>query len=136
MCGIAGIASLALEPGSVSDGELARMLPQLRHRGPDQEGVYLDPKRRMGLGHTRLSIVDLSGGVQPMCNEDSTIWVSFNGEIFNFIELRKDLEAAGHVFRTQSDTEVIVHAYEEYGDEFVEQLNGQFAIALWDAGLS
>lgn len=134
MCGIAGIASLALEPGSVSDGELARMLPQLRHRGPDQEGVYLDPKRRMGLGHTRLSIVDLSGGVQPMCNEDSTIWVSFNGEIFNFIELRKDLEAAGHVFRTQSDTEVIVHAYEEYGDEFVEQLNGQFAIALWDAG--
>ncbi len=108
------------------------MLPALRHRGPDGSGVYLDPRAAVGLGHTRLSIVDLAGGAQPMTNEDRTVWVSFNGEIFNYIELRETLIKAGHRFRTHSDTEVIVHAYEEYGDDFVQQLNGQFAIALWD----
>ncbi|MCG3202964.1 MAG: Asparagine synthetase [glutamine-hydrolyzing] 1 [Gammaproteobacteria bacterium] len=108
------------------------MLPALRHRGPDGHGVYLDRRGAAGLGHTRLSIVDLAGGAQPMTNEDRTAWVSFNGEIFNYIELRETLIRAGHQFRTHSDTEVIVHAYEEYGDDFVQQLNGQFAIALWD----
>ena len=85
------------------------------------------------LGHTRLSIIDLAGGAQPMPNEDQTVWVSFNGEIFNYIELRETLLKAGHCFSTHSDTEVIVHAYEQYGDDFVQHLNGQFAIALWDA---
>ncbi|MGZ8915533.1 MAG: asparagine synthase (glutamine-hydrolyzing), partial [Methylobacter sp.] len=94
--------------------------------------VYLDPCQRIGLGHTRLSIIDLAGGAQPMCNEDQTVWVSFNGEIFNYIELRKILLIEGHCFQTHSDTEVIVHAYEQYGDDFVQYLNGQFAIALWD----
>ncbi len=130
MCGIAGIA--AVTQARVTEAEVRRMLPALKHRGPDGSGVYLDPRGAVGLGHTRLSIVDLAGGAQPMTNEDRTVWVSFNGEIFNYIELRETLIKAGHQFRTHSDTEVIVHAYEEYGDDFIEQLNGQFAIALWD----
>lgn len=133
MCGIAGIAHLSLEPHAITCADIERMLPNLAHRGPDGNGTYLDPRHRVGLGHTRLSIVDLAGGSQPMANEDYTIWVSFNGEIFNFVELRKDLARAGHLFRTHCDTEVIVHAYEQFGDEFVHHLNGQFAIALWDA---
>ncbi len=104
----------------------------MRHRGPDDSGVYLDPHGRIGLGHTRPSIIDLAGGAQPMTNEDRTIWVSFNGEIFNYIELREVLLKAGHRFSTHTDTEVIVHAYEQYDDDFVQHLNGQFAIALWD----
>ena len=131
MCGIAGIAALAAQV-RVQDGEVRRMLPPLRHRGPDGGGVYLAPNGRVGLGHTRLSIIDLEGGAQPLPNEDRTVWVSFNGEIFNYIELRETLLKAGHQFHTYSDTEVIVHAYEQYGDGFVRQLNGQFAIALWD----
>ena len=106
------------------------MLPALRHRGPDGEGVFLD--ERAALGHTRLSIIDLAGGAQPIHNEDRTVWVCFNGEIFNFPELRRDLEAAGHRFYTHTDTEVIVHGYEQWGDGVVQRLNGQFAIALWD----
>ena len=109
------------------------MLPPIRHRGPDGSGIYVDSKFRAALGHTRLSIVDLAGGAQPIHNEDETVWVSFNGEIFNYLELRQALREAGHHFYTQSDTEVIVHAYEQYGDDFVAHLNGQFAIALWDA---
>ncbi len=131
MCGIAGIAALSAQV-RVHDGDVRRMLPPLRHRGPDGSGVYLAPNGRIGLGHTRLSIIDLEGGAQPLHNEDRTVWVSFNGEIFNYIELRETLLKAGHQFHTYSDTEVIVHAYEQYGDEFVRQLNGQFAIALWD----
>lgn len=132
MCGICGITILSGH-GRVSQQELRRMSGQLRHRGPDGNGLYIDPSGRTGLGHTRLSIVDLAGGAQPLANEDETIWVSFNGEIFNYIELRVILEKAGHCFRTQSDTEVIVHAYEEYGDDFIQRFNGQFAIALWDS---
>jgi asparagine synthase (glutamine-hydrolysing) len=132
MCGIAGIANLFAE-GSNDVAAVTRMLLQLRQRGPDGSGTYRDSRGRVTLGHTRLSILDLAGGAQPMHNEDQTIWVSFNGEIFNFIELRETLLRYGHRFSTRSDTEVIVHAYEEYGDDFVQQLNGQFAIALWDA---
>ena len=131
MCGVAGIAALSAWT-LISEPDVRRMLPALRHRGPDDSGVYLDPHGRIGLGHTRLSIIDLAGGAQPMTNEDRTVWVSFNGEIFNYLELREVLLKAGHRFSTHSDTEVIVHAYEQYGDDFVRHLNGQFAIALWD----
>lgn len=133
MCGIAGIAALSPVAVRVDEPAVRRMLPPLRHRGPDGSGVYLDPRGKVGLGHTRLSIIDLEGGAQPLPNEDRSVWVSFNGEIFNYLELREILVKAGHRFHTRSDTEVIVHAYEQYGDEFVQQLNGQFAIALWDA---
>lgn len=107
------------------------MIRTLRHRGPDGFGFHEDGS--VGLAHARLSIIDLATGDQPIANEDGTIWTVFNGEIFNYVELRATLQAAGHVFRTHSDTETIVHAYEEYGERFVEHLNGQFAIALWDA---
>jgi len=132
MCGITGLVALSAQT-RISESDIRRMLPALRHRGPDGSGVYLDPNGRIGLGHTRLSIIDLEGGAQPMANEDRTVWVSFNGEIFNYIELREILLKAGHRFSTHSDTEVIVHAYEQYGDDFVQHLNGQFAFALWDA---
>ena len=132
MCGIAGVVGLSPD-GVIDVSDVSRMLPFLRHRGPDGNGTYVDPRRRAALGHTRLSIVDLAGGAQPIHNEDESVWVSFNGEIFNYIELRETLLGAGHRFYTRSDTEVIVHAYEEYGDDFVAHLNGQFAIALWDA---
>jgi asparagine synthase (glutamine-hydrolysing) len=131
MCGINGIAAVSMQT-KVCEKDVRSMLPALYHRGPDGNGVYLAPNRRIGLGHTRLSIIDLAGGAQPLHNEDQTVWVTFNGEIFNYIELRKDLIKQGHSFHTHSDTEVIVHAYEQYGDDFVRHLNGQFAIALWD----
>ncbi|MGZ8906819.1 MAG: asparagine synthase (glutamine-hydrolyzing) [Methylobacter sp.] len=132
MCGINGIAAISKQI-KISENDIRSMLQSLRHRGPDGSGIYLDPFQRVGLGHTRLSIIDLAGGAQPMHNEDKTVWVSFNGEIFNYVELRKTLIKAGHCFYTHSDTEVIVHAYEQYGDNFVQYLNGQFAIALWDS---
>ncbi len=130
MCGIAGIVNLsdALPPPS---RELVRaMVRAIRHRGPDEFGVYRDG--RAGLGHARLSIVDLASGQQPMPNTDETSWLVFNGEVFNFVELRVELEAAGHVFRTHSDTEVIVHAWERWGVDAFARFNGQWAIALWD----
>ncbi len=129
MCGIAGILGLTSGPPPQTS-ELVAMITRLRHRGPDGEGIYSD--RRVGLAHARLSIIDLEGGRQPLHNEDKSVWVVFNGEIFNYIELRPLLEAQGHRFYTHSDTEVIVHLYEQYGDDFVQHLNGQFAIALWD----
>lgn len=132
MCGINGIAALSMQT-RINEKDVSSMLPPLRHRGPDGHGVYIDPCQRAGLGHARLSIIDIAGGTQPMHNEDRTIWVTFNGEIFNYIELRKILLKEGHSFHTQSDTEVIVHAYEQYGDDFVQYLNGQFAIGLWDS---
>jgi asparagine synthase (glutamine-hydrolysing) len=106
------------------------MIATLEHRGPDGFGYFQDGP--VGLAHARLSIIDLATGDQPIANEDRSVWTVFNGEIFNYVELRAALEKAGHVFRTSSDTETIVHAYEEYGDDFVQHLNGQFAIALWD----
>jgi asparagine synthase (glutamine-hydrolysing) len=131
MCGINGIAALSMQT-KINERDVRSMLPALHHRGPDGSGVYLDSGQRIGLGHTRLSIIDLTGGAQPMHNEDQTVWVTFNGEIFNYLELRQTLLKQGHSFHTHSDTEVIVHAYEQYGDAFVQHLNGQFAIALWD----
>lgn len=129
MCGIAGILNLR-DGTSPSRDELERMIHAVHHRGPDGYGYY--NQDRVGLAHARLSIIDLTGGDQPIHNEDSTIQVVFNGEIFNYLELRADLERQGHRFYTHSDTEVIVHLYEQYGDDFVDHLNGQFAIALWD----
>src|SRR5690606_11568201 len=102
----------------------------LRHRGPDGFGFHRAPG--VGLAHARLSIIDLTTGDQPISNETGSVQVVFNGEIFNYVELRQTLQALGHQFRTASDTEVIVHAYEQYGMDFVQHLNGQFAIALWD----
>jgi asparagine synthase (glutamine-hydrolysing) len=129
MCGIAG--KINLRPAEPIDPSLIdRMLNTIHHRGPDDNGVFADD--HVGLGSARLSIIDLPGGRQPICNEDGTIWIVFNGEIYNYLELRSELESAGHVFRTHSDTEVLVHLYEERGDDWLLQLNGQFAIALWD----
>ncbi|HEU4603393.1 MAG TPA: asparagine synthase (glutamine-hydrolyzing) [Steroidobacteraceae bacterium] len=129
MCGLAGIFNLSdrSPPQRIA---LQRMIESLHHRGPDGYGFFNDSN--CGLAHARLSIIDIAGGTQPIHNEEANIWVVFNGEIFNFIELRADLERAGHRFETHSDTEVIVHAYEQYGLSFVDHLNGQFAIALWD----
>ncbi len=129
MCGIAG--ALYLKPGRTpSRALLAAMVEQLGHRGPDGTGFHRDDQ--IGLGHARLSIIDLVTGDQPIHNEDESVWVVFNGEIFNYLELRAELESRGHRFYTRSDTEVIVHLYEERGEDFVDELNGQFAIALWD----
>jgi asparagine synthase (glutamine-hydrolysing) len=129
MCGIAGIFNLSTG-GAPARSALEAMIRRLHHRGPDGYGFHIDT--RVGLAHARLSIIDLAGGGQPIHNEDRTIWVVFNGEIFNYLELRTALEQHGHRFYTHSDTEVIVHLYEQYGDDFVRHLNGQFAIALWD----
>ncbi len=131
MCGIAGVVALCDDLSPPEIDQLTRMAGALRHRGPDEFGVYRD--RRAGLAHARLSIIDLSAGQQPLCNETGTLWIVFNGEIFNYVELRKELEASGHRFRTKSDTEVIVHAYEQWGDDAFTRFNGQWAIALWDA---
>ncbi len=124
MCGIAGII------GFEDKALLRRMCKTIAHRGPDDEGFFFD--KGVGLGHRRLSIIDLAGGHQPMSNEDGSVWVVFNGEIFNFRELRRELEGRGHRFRTNSDTEVLVHGYEEYGMGIPNRLRGMFAFALWD----
>lgn len=129
MCGICG--KLAFEQNAdVSGALIGTMIGSIRHRGPDDEGVYLSP--RIGLGHARLSIIDLTSGHQPLSNENGTIWIIFNGEVYNFHELRGFLVGRGHVFKTQTDTEVIVHLYEELGPQCVERLRGMFAFALWD----
>jgi asparagine synthase (glutamine-hydrolysing) len=128
MCGIAGIY---MPDGSQpKSADLQKMTRMLTHRGPDEEGFYAAVG--IGLGHKRLSIIDLSGGQQPMHNEDRSVWTIFNGEIFNYIELRETLVKKGHTFYSHSDTEVIVHLYEEYGVDFASHLNGQFSIAVWD----
>ena len=131
MCGIAGIVSLRDDLPPAEFEQIAGMAGTLRHRGPDEFGVYRD--HRASLGHARLSIIDLSTGQQPLTNESGTLWIVFNGEIFNYVELRQELEASGHRFKTRSDTEVIVHAYEQWGDGAFRRFNGQWAIALWDA---
>lgn len=128
MCGICGIFDQSGNP--IDPGLLERMGKVIRHRGPDGDGRFID--KEIGLGHRRLSIIDLGGGAQPIGNEDGTLQIVFNGEIYNFIELRKELEAFGHQFKTRSDTEVIVHAYEQWGMHCVTRFNGMFAFAIWD----
>lgn len=129
MCGIAGKLNNDKDK-QVAAGAVRAMCQTIVHRGPDDEGIYVDGP--VGLGMRRLSIIDLSGGHQPLSNEDGTVWVVFNGEIYNYRDLRPNLEARGHRFATSSDTEVIVHLYEEYGPDFVHHLRGMFGIALWD----
>src|SRR5437667_7586129 len=129
MCGIVGIvASEGLHP---DDRErVVRMRSVISYCGPDGAGLQAD--ECAVLGHRRLSIVDLAGGHQPLSNEDGSVWITFNGEIYNHAEVRRELEAAGHVYRTRSDTETIVHAYEQWGDECVHRFRGMFAFAVWD----
>ncbi len=131
MCGIAGFLDRNC-PEPEARERLGRMLALIQHRGPDGEGTHFAPANGVALGMRRLSIIDLAGGAQPIWNEDSTIGVVFNGEIYNFLELRRELEAAGHQFRTHSDTEVLVHLYEERGEEMLASLRGMFAFAILD----
>jgi asparagine synthase (glutamine-hydrolysing) len=129
MCGIAGIIRWNGQP--VREDEIRTMCRLMVHRGPDEEGIHLDDG--VALGMRRLSIIDLEGGQQPVSNEDGTIWVVFNGEIYNYQELHRQLVRSGHRFRTESDTETIVHLYEEYGPRCVDHLRGMFAFAIWDS---
>ena len=129
MCGIAGYLHLDRERKAEAR-LLSRMVDRIRHRGPDDTGLYV--MGNVALGACRLSIIDLAGGHQPLCNEDGSCWVAYNGEIYNFLALRDELIGCGHQFRTKCDTEVLVHAYEEYGLEFITKLHGMFAFALWD----
>jgi asparagine synthase (glutamine-hydrolysing) len=129
MCGVSGIYNLGATR-SVDQADIAQMLAAIRHRGPDQFGIYLAPG--VGLGSARLSIIDLSSGQQPIPNEDETMWIVFNGEVFNYVELRPELETLGHRFTTHSDTEVILHAYEAWGADCVKRFNGQFVFAIYD----
>ena len=129
MCGIVGL--LNLEPGPpVEPDTVRRMLGMIRHRGPDSFGIFCDDQ--VGLGNARLSIIDLSGGQQPIGNEDDSMWIVYNGEVFNYPDLREELERRGHRFTTNTDTEVILHLYEDEGPRCLEKLNGQFALAIWD----
>jgi len=130
MCGINGIINY-LQP--VDMGIIAQMNLSINHRGPDGKGLYQSSDQTCGLGHVRLSIIDLEGSKQPLCNEDESIWITFNGEIYNYKELRKNLLSLGHQFKTNGDTETLVHLYEEYGVEMLQHLYGMFAFAIWDS---
>ena len=134
MCGICGAFYYADTARGVDEAVLVRMRDTMVHRGPDGCGAWIAPDRRAGLANRRLSIVDLSAlAAQPMTNEDGTIWITYNGEIYNHLRLRAELSAAGHRFRTDhSDTETIVHAYEQWGPKCLERLEGMFAVGIWD----
>src|SRR5215510_4641206 len=127
MCGIAGL--MYFDGAPIQESLIRDMTGVLKHRGPDEDGIHIGAGA--ALGHRRLSIIDLSSGQQPLANEDRKVWISFNGEIYNYLELQKALRAS-HTFRTRSDTETIVHLYESYPDSFVEKLRGMFAFAIWD----
>src|SRR5215831_4872277 len=130
MCGICGI--FCFDPSSRVEGDsLEAMNQQIVHRGPDDIGTYL--QGNVGLAMRRLSIIDVQSGHQPLTNEGGNIWIVYNGEIYNHEELRKDLESRGHHYRTRSDTETIVHLYEEYGRDCVNYLRGMFAFVIWDS---
>jgi len=132
MCGIAGfIDSEKSLPDDDRESILNRMMTRINHRGPDDCGLYLESG--MGMGNVRLSIIDILGGNQPLSNEDGSLWIVYNGEVFNYFELRNELIKKGHRFKTNSDTEVLLHLYEEYGVEALQYINGQFAFAIWDA---
>ena len=128
MCGICGV--IGAEPAERAEAVARRMMAAMRHRGPDDEGLLAAPGATLGM--RRLSIIDIAGGQQPQFNEDGTVAVVFNGEIYNFRDLRQELESKGHVFRTRSDTEAIVHAYEEWGEDCPHHLRGMFAFAVLD----
>jgi asparagine synthase (glutamine-hydrolysing) len=129
MCGICG--QFNFESGTpVDPAVVSAMARSIAHRGPDDEGYHFSGS--MGMGFRRLSIIDLAGGHQPMSDAEQSVWVAFNGEIFNFPELRAELERLGHVFRTRSDTEVIVHGYKQWGTGVLSRLNGMFGLAIWD----
>ncbi len=131
MCGIAGVFNYGnVKP--VDEGILRSMCHVIAHRGPDGEGLFVDPEVRVGLGHRRLSIIDLEGGAQPMSNADESVWIVFNGEIYNYPELKEELQGKGYKFRTRSDTEVIIHMYSAYGEAAFDRLNGIFSFALYD----
>src|SRR5438309_8106637 len=129
MCGICGQHNFGVE-APVLRPDIEDMTRTLVHRGPDDEGYYVAGP--VGLGFRRLSIIDLSGGHQPMSDQDESVWIVFNGEIYNFPELKRELQSHGHVFRTNSDTEVIIHGYKQWGDEVLNRLNGMFGLAIWD----
>src|SRR5438093_5509903 len=129
MCGIAGIVKVHPHE-AVEEGRLVRMRDTLRHRGPDDGGMWIDGPA--GLATRRLSIIDVVGGHQPMANEDGSIWITYNGELYNHAALRPGLLARGHRYRTRSDTETILHLYEEEGERCVQRLQGMFAFAIWD----
>lgn len=130
MCGIAGIVN---QRDTVTEEQIRCMTDAIRHRGPDDEGVYLNPNKNVGLGHRRLSFLDLStSGRQPLCNEDQSIWITFNGEIYNYLDLKKELQQLGHVFQSNTDTEVLVHAYEQWHENMLHKLVGMWAFAIWD----
>ncbi len=131
MCGVAGIVSVTAAAGAPSREALMRMLGALAHRGPDERGLYRD--ERAGLAHARLSIIDISSGQQPLADASGTTWIVFNGEIFNYVELREKLIGLGYRFRTRSDTEVIVNAYRAWGEDAFERMTGQWALAIWDS---
>src|SRR5437660_7224645 len=128
MCGIAGVVNF--NNVGVEAERLRQMIATLTHRGPDGQGIYIAAP--VGLAHSRLSIIDLAGGHQPMSIEGGSLWITFNGEIFNYVELREELVRKGHRFATRSDTEVILHLYQDEGEECVHRLNGQWAFAIWD----
>lgn len=131
MCGICG--QYNFQNNTLVDPEtIKRMTTSITHRGPDDEGFYFSGS--LGLGFRRLSIIDLRGGHQPMSDQDKSVWVVFNGEIYNFPELKKELEGFGHVFQTRSDTEVIIHGYKQWGVDVLNHLNGMFGLAIWDEG--
>lgn len=130
MCGIAGQINFSKQ---VDEKNIIAMTEAIRHRGPDGDGVYLNKSKTVGLGHRRLSFLDLSeAGKQPMTNEDCSLWITYNGEIYNYIELREELEKCGHQFRSHTDTEVILHGYEEWGTEVLQKLKGMFAFGIWN----
>ena len=130
MCGINGIAFSSRSGRVVSREVLEAMRDVITHRGPDDEGIFID--RNVGLGHRRLSIVDVASGHQPMTNEDASLHITYNGEIYNHADYRESLEANGHVYHTHCDTETILHLYEEHGSACVDYLRGMFAFAIWD----
>src|ERR1700752_1546689 len=130
MCGICGQFNFRNQ-APVRRVDLEAMTRSMVHRGPDDEGYFTAGP--LGFGFRRLSIIDLAGGHQPMSDQEETVWVIFNGEIYNFLELRREIESFGHVFRTNSDTEVIVHGYKRWGDDVLNRLNGMFGLAIWDA---
>src|SRR5947199_6101709 len=133
MCSICGVLNLGSSATPVAEPTLRRMATTLAHRGPDADGYFVSPDHRVGFGFRRLSIVDLATGDQPMANEDGSVWLIFNGEIYNHADHRPWLEARGHRFRSRCDAEVILHLYEEFGPDCVHHLRGMFAFAIWDA---